>query len=341
MKILVVGGGSIGRRHASNLRSLSIETALFDIDAAKTLSFAEDNNTRKFLSLEEALLWNPDGVVVATPHIHHLSVARQAIDAGADVLIEKPISHNLNGVADLLAFGKSKNRNIYVVCNMRFHPAIRILRENISALGDVRYVYAYFGEWLETMRPNIDYRTVYSAHKDMGGGLILDCIHEIDYLGWFFGSVSSLSCSTDKLSALEIDVEDYASLHLKYDCGVHAEIHMDYLQRLKRRGCEIIGERGSLLWTNEGKNPEICTVRHYDAEKDATEILLQSDNLDVNQMYVDMIASFVDLLKDKDKVHNLSTGQKAFETLTVCMAAYNSTATGTTIRLSDFNETRK
>lgn len=324
MKILVIGGGSIGRRHASNLRTLSIETALFDLDTERTQNFAQENGTPVFSSLAEALSWAPDGAIVATPHVSHLSVARQVIEAGIDVLIEKPISHTLEGVSDFLDFAKTQRRHVYVACNMRFHPAIRILHEKLPTLGKIHHVYAYFGEWLETMRPGIDYRTVYSAHKAQGGGLVLDCIHEIDYLSWFFGEVATVSCSLDKRSALEIDVEDYAALHIKYKSGVRGEVHFDYLQRLKRRGCEIIGSEGTLLWSNEGKKTEICTVRHYDAARETTTTLLEISNVDVNQMYIDMMQAFVASLKEPSSQPDLLTGEDAERALAVCMAAYDS-----------------
>ena len=326
MKILVIGGGSIGRRHASNLLQMSIETALFDLDENKTSEFAKEKGTPLFSSLEEALSWGADGAIVATPHVSHLSVARQVIEAGIDVLIEKPISHTLDGVADLLSVAKQKQRHIYVACNMRFHPAIRILHEKLPALGDIHHVYAYFGEWLETMRPSIDYRTVYAAHKNQGGGLVLDCIHEIDYLSWFFGDVSTVSCSLAKRSALEIDVEDYAALQIEYKNGVRGEIHFDYLQRLKRRGCEIIGSQGTLLWSNEGKKTETCTVRHYDAALDTTTTLLEVTNLDVNQMYIDMMDTFIKSLRAPGSQSALLTGDIAQRSLSVCMSAYDSAA---------------
>ena len=326
MKILVIGGGSIGRRHASNLLHMSVDVAVFDLDASRTSDFAQENGTPLFDSFEDALSWGADGAIVATPHVSHLSVARQVIEAGIDVLIEKPISHTLDGVSDLLSFAQDQQRHIYVACNMRFHPAIRALRDKLPALGSVHHVYAYFGEWLETMRPGIDYRSVYAAHKKQGGGLVLDCIHEIDYLSWFFGAMTSVSCSLAKRSALEIDVEDYAALHIEHDSGVRCELHFDYLQRLKRRGCEIIGSAGTLLWSNEGKKTEKCTVRYYDASTDEITTLLDVTNLDANQMYIGMMQAFIESLKKPGSQPDLLTGDMAQHSLAVCMSAYDSAA---------------
>src|SRR5436309_2376616 len=98
------------------------------------------------------------------------------------------------------------------------------------------------------MRPGAEYRSLYCSRAEAGGGVILDAIHEIDYLAWLFGPVERVSAEAGRIGDLDIDVEDYASLALMHRGGVRSEIHLDYLQRWKRRGCEVVGSEGTLIW---------------------------------------------------------------------------------------------
>ncbi|GJL84794.1 MAG: hypothetical protein DHS20C02_05690 [Micavibrio sp.] len=321
MKILITGCGSIGRRHAENAADLADETAVFDLDTDLAKSVADKTGAQLFSSLDEALSWGADGVVIATPHKTHIDLAQQAAESGADVLIEKPLSHDLDGVDDFLAGAEKAGRQVFVVCNMRFHPAVSTLRQNIERVGDVMYARAQYGNYLPNMRPDSDYKKLYCAHKDQGGGVILDAIHEIDYLSWFFGDVSSVLCEAAKRSDLKIDVEDYAALVLKHENGVRSEVHLDYLQQFKRRGCEIVGSNGTLIWQSEGKAPEHCTVRIYTAASGQWETLFEDNDLDASTMYKDLMSAFIANLKTRGSSVDLLTGRDAMKSLDIVLQA--------------------
>src|SRR5262249_418599 len=157
-------------------------------------------------------------------------IASAALAAGADVLIEKPIATTLAGVADLLTQAERLGRRIHVVCNMRFHPGVATLHRSLSRVGRPLFAPAQFAQYLPDRRPGVDYRTIYSARADMGGGIVLDAIHEIDYLAWFFGPTERVIAEAGRLGELEIDVEDYAAVVLTHGGGVRSEIHLDCLQ---------------------------------------------------------------------------------------------------------------
>ncbi|MEW6219303.1 MAG: Gfo/Idh/MocA family oxidoreductase, partial [Thermodesulfobacteriota bacterium] len=130
--------------------------------------------------------------------------------------------------------------------------------------------------------------------REAGGGVILDAIHELDYLGWILGPVATVNAAVAaRLSDLDIDVEDYACLALRHASGTVSEIHLDYLRPYKRRGCELVGEDGMLLWQSEGKNPEICSVRLFRRDRDQWETLHASDSLDGNEPYRLMLGRFI------------------------------------------------
>ena len=327
MKLLVIGAGSIGRRHAANAATLADEAAIFDLNP----ELAVQADLQTFESLDSALGWGADGIIIATPHTTHIELAHKAVESGAHALIEKPISNTIEGVEEFLDLAKEKNKSVYVVCNMRFHPAVKTLHENLPRVGQTYYARAQYGNYLPNMRPDADYKKLYCAHKDQGGGVVLDVIHEIDYLTWFFGPISSIFCDGEKCSDLDIDVEDYASIIARHENGVRTEIHMDYLQQCKRRGCEIVGSKGTLIWESEGKNPEHCRVRFYDGDNKEWKTLLE-EQIDISKPYMDLMESFVENIKT-GKGDNLLTGAQAAEELKTALAAYKSIESGQKVGL--------
>src|SRR5262245_25798993 len=108
MKLLVVGCGSIGQRHAQHASGLA-ETAVFDTESSRIPA-----GMKSFASLEEALAWGPDAVIIATPHYSHIEVAKKAVEAGAHVLIEKPISNTDKGVDAFLKLAAKKGNKVFV-----------------------------------------------------------------------------------------------------------------------------------------------------------------------------------------------------------------------------------
>lgn len=292
MKLLVIGCGSIGGRHALNAQKFA-ETAVVDINADYASERARQLGASYFGSLGEALEWKPDGAVIATPTCSHADIAKQCIQAGIPVLIEKPLADTPEKAEELLCLVKETNIKSYVVCNMRFHPAVKALRDNLKHIGRPYYARAHFGNYLPNMRPAADYSKLYCASRKMGGGLILDCIHEIDYLMHFFGPVTSVKSACARLSDLKIDVEDYANLTLMHKRGVISEIHFDYLRPFKRRGCEITGEAGMLLWQSEGKAPESCRVQMFLKETEKWRTLFESDKMDHNKPLYELMQGFV------------------------------------------------
>ena len=328
MKLLVLGCGSIGARHARNATPLA-KVGLFDSDPAKATGLANSTGAERFDSLEAALDWAPTAAVVATPNDLHLEHARRCVEAGAHVLIEKPIAPDLESVADFLDRAESLGRRVYVGCNMRFHEGPARLRAALPRIGQPHFARAHFGNYLPNMRPGVDYRTLYCARRATGGGVILDGIHELDYIAWLLGPVTEVRCAAGRLSDLDLDVEDYAAITLRHASGARSEIHLDYLQQAKRRGCEIVGSEGTLVWNSEGKTPEACTVRLYERGRGAWGILSEVPDLDGNQAYVAMLNAFLAALDGAEPAaSNLLTGRAAMNDLSVALAALEAAAHG-------------
>jgi len=319
MKILVVGCGSIGKRHAINAASLA-DTAVIDYDPEIADKVENDYGITSFSNdLEKALVWKPDGVVVSVPHKYHVDVAISAIDAGAHVLIEKPISHSQHEAIKLIEHANKLDKKVFVVCNMRFHPAVQTLRKYLPKIGKPLFSRVHYGNYLPDMRPGIDYRKLYVADPQEGG-VVLDGIHEIDYLSWLFGSVESVVSDIGHLSELEMDAEDYSCMILKHKSGARSEVHLDYIRRAKRRGCEITGTDGILDWLSEGKSPEECVVRLYTPEN-GWEVLLNIPSVDTLEPLAEVIFQFSLALQGKPT--DLHTGYEAINVLRTALTVRN------------------
>ena len=163
MNALVVGCGSIGARHARNLRTLGAAVTAFDPDRGRTARVQQEAGVMVATSLDAALDSAPELVLVCTPPHVHVQVARQAIAAGAHLFVEKPISHTLDGVDDLLAAASASGRAVCVGYSLRFHGGLRKIKELMDegAIGRPLLVRAEAGQFLPTWRPTQDYREGY------------------------------------------------------------------------------------------------------------------------------------------------------------------------------------
>jgi predicted dehydrogenase len=297
VKFLVIGAGSIGRRHAANLRRLAAgSVTVTDSDVARLEHVARELGVQAVPRLDAALDAGPDGVLVCTPTHLHLGMARAAVEAGAHVLVEKPLAPSLDGVERLAEAAHRHGRRLYVGCNMRFHPGVATLRRGLTAgvVGRARSYYARFSHSLPNRRPaGQDYRESYSARRAEGGGVIVDGVHEFDYLRWLGGEVASVDAWAAHVSDLEMDVEDTAMVMLEFVSGAIGHVLLDFVSPAKLRGCEVIGETAVMRWSSVGKAPEHVRVSREQPGR-PPEILFETDNYDSNDMYVEELRHFVD-----------------------------------------------
>lgn len=299
MRFLVTGCGSIGRRHISNLLANgNIEVIAHDTTPDGRNKVMDLYGIKTYENYKDALASGPDAVIVATPTNEHIKPALEAAKAGCNLFIEKPVSHNTEGLPEVLSTVKKKGLITLVGCNMRFHPGLKKVKELLDrgAAGKILSANIESGSYMPEWRPGIDYRKTYSSRHNMGGGVILDAIHEIDYARWMLGDVAVVSCMADKQSSLEIDVEDVADMLLRFSSGVIARLHLDYVQRSYSRNCKFVGEDGVITWDfNEGQSGL------FSAQDKQWTWFKQPPNFELNQMYVDEMQHFVNCLKGIEK----------------------------------------
>lgn len=297
MKYLFVGLGSIGQRHLKNLRNITDETILaYRTNTKNVEGLNNEYNIKSYLDLDDAFNQKPDVVFISNPTSLHMPIALKAAEHNCHLFIEKPISHNLDQIDLLFKKMKENNKVCFVAYNFRFHPNLIKIKEilNQNKIGKIFFSRVQAGQYLPDWHPYEDYKKGYSARKDLGGGVVLTLIHEIDYIYWLFGEVKSVFASLEKLSSLEIDVEDTASIILKTKNNVTIELHLDYIQKPAVRNCEIVGEKGKILW--DYFNNE---VRLYQNKTDNW-TSYKEDNFNRNDMYVGELSHFLHCINNKE-----------------------------------------
>ena len=206
-------------------------------------------------TIDEVRSFVPEIAIVANPAPFHLEIAKELAKMGCHLLIEKPISDNLDGVEDFLGAVCTAGVICQVGYNLRYLPSLSRFRDliNQGLVGRPLSVRCEIGQYLPNWRPDTDYRTGVSARSDLGGGVLLELSHEVDYLLWIFGEVEWVSGWVGNVSELDIDAEDTAHLILGFKAKdltkpVIANLNLDYIRLDATRICTVIGADGSLRW---------------------------------------------------------------------------------------------
>ena len=253
-RVLIVGHGSIGKRHLRIARELLSEADI-RVMRHQPCSEVPQFSNGCLDDIEAVAAFAPQIAVIANPAPFHLNVAIALAKLGCDLLIEKPLSHNSEGIEPLLELEQAHRLVIQIGYNLRFHNALIRFRELIQEglIGRVLSVRSEVGQYLPSWRLDTDYRSGVSARSELGGGVLLELSHELDYLRWIFGEPSVVSAWLRKLSDLEVDVEDSVHLNLELASvgaapGVIATVDIDFIRHDTARTCAAIGDRGSLRW---------------------------------------------------------------------------------------------
>jgi predicted dehydrogenase len=244
-----------------------------------------------------------------------VDLASQAVNHDCHVLIEKPLSHDLKGVPELVALVRQKQVTGMVSCNMRFHPGIKIVKTLVEdrSVGGVIAARLHTGSFLPDWRPSVDYRLGPSVDGARGGGALLECIHEIDVALWLFGAARLAGAATLPTYLETRNAEGLAEVLVRHDSGVLSSIHLNFVQRDYRRFYEIIGETGTIYW--DFHNTDVVIKRGAgQIENVGTAV-----NWDINQMYVDELTYFFECIDRHEKP--FSTIEDGFTALKIALEA--------------------
>lgn len=290
MRFAVLGCGSIGRRHLRNLQTFKPEDLVaFDPVPAVREGVTAEFGIKCFAQLDDIWEQNPDVVLVTAPSGIHVELSLAAAQHGCHLFIEKPLSHTLNGVENLIQTIKAHGLIAMVGCNMRFHPGPSTVKRLIDegAVGDILAARVQTGSYLPEWRPGQDYRESYSSSAQHGGGALLDCIHEVDLALWYFGPGHLAGAATRPASSLGLEVEGLAELLIQHTNGVLASVHLNFVQRDYRRSCEVIGQEGTIYWNFSDSFVEVRKGKPIDQRYDL------DSSWKTDQMYIDEMSYFI------------------------------------------------
>lgn len=259
-RVLVLGCGSIGRRHMSNLKSLGCAVSAFDPDAQRRDWVARELGVTTVASPEEGMAARPDAVWVCTPPAAHAAAGLHALRSCRAVFVEKPLAHSLSEGRKLVT--AARRTRVAVGYQLRFHPALRWIKARLDAgsWGPLRFMRAEFGQYLPDWRPWQDYRRSYTARRALGGGILLDASHELDLIRWLGGEARTVSCLAKRL-ALPVDVEDTAAMLIELRSGALAEVHLDMIQRGYRRSLLLACDRATVSFDFPSSEVTVTTGR--------------------------------------------------------------------------------
>lgn len=224
-----------------------------------------------------------DGAIISCPTSLHLSYARLFVKKRLPTLIEKPISDNLKGVIALMNTAQQNHTFIMTGFNLRFLPIVKEINKYCcqEKIGNVLHADLYVGQYLPQWRPWLDYRTNYSSSHDLGGGVSLDLIHDIDLALQFFPNIKFHNLVSGKLGDLEIDTEDFVQFQTKKTPFI--QVRMDYLNHIKTRAYRIVGTKGSIecdiingkyeYRSKMGKQKIIADPKYFDVPSTFTKLI--------------------------------------------------------------------
>ncbi len=327
MKVAVIGYGSIGKRHVQNLLSFSNHKIIICTKQKKIIS--PSKKITFINSISSCIKEKPDIALITNDSSLHLQTAITFAHAGIDLFIEKPLSNSIKGTKELSKIISEKKLITQMGCQLRFHKCIRKIKKLIleKRIGKIISVKAECGSFLPEWHPYEDYSKGYAARNDLGGGVILTCIHEIDYLYWFFGDVSEIFSFTEKVSNLKITADDLSSSLIKFKNGIICELHLDFFQKPSFRSCKVIGTKGVIYWDSDSN-----IVKLYDFSKNKWLKMLNLSNFERNSMYKEELSHFITCVK-KRKITINPAHTDGIKTLEIALAINKSSKTKKMIKL--------
>ena len=291
--VLIIGAGSVGRRHARNLASLDCRISAMDprVERGDELA-AETPAVATFTDLDAALS-SPgvDAVAVCSPTAFHVDQAIAALRAGLPVLLEKPVAKDLAAAQRLADVIDETGLPLLLGYTWRWWPPLTDLRRRLDdgVVGRLRHVDFIMSAHLADWHPGEPLAEFFMSSAELGGGALLDESHWIDLMLWLFGLPTTLSASVETISDLEITSDDNVDMQLSYPDGLRVRIHLDLFGRPHRKEIRFVGENGTVLWS---ETPNRIAVAHgMTADWQATDF-----DCERNDMFMGVAREFLALL---------------------------------------------
>lgn len=301
MRVLIVGLGSIASKHINALRSINPSVEIFALRQSGSNEVEGVSNIFDWNEIPSAL----DFILISNPSSEHYNTIWKACEIGVPLFIEKPSLISLEKTDDLFGRISEFKTRTYVAFNFRFHPAITWLKNNLD-ISSVLEVQSYCGSYLPSWRPTQDYRKNYSSKSELGGGVHLDLIHELDFITWIFGNPIHTISSLSKVSELEISSIDSAHYWLSYE-KMNASITLNYFRKDPKRTIEIVTKDTTF-------KVNLLTSTITDAQDN---VIFKSDE-PVISTYTAQMNYFINAIQDKEPMMN--SLEESISTLKICLS---------------------
>ena len=246
LKVCFIGVGSIAMRHIRNLQRVCEKRGIeLQMDAVRRIgSNSQIDGITSIYTNVEQMTGDYDVIFITNPTDLHLETLKAYHGKGKNFFIEKPVV-SLRQIELAEEFRLRKESVYYVAAPLRYNAVIQWVKQNIQPV-EVISIRSISSSYLPDWRPGQDYRTTYSAHKDMGGGVSIDLIHEWDYLTYLFGWPEKVYSLIGKKSNLKIDSDDYAIYIAEFEDKV-AELHLDYFGRKTIREVQLFTKDDTIV----------------------------------------------------------------------------------------------
>ncbi|MDE7126133.1 MAG: Gfo/Idh/MocA family oxidoreductase [Muribaculaceae bacterium] len=306
MNILIAGIGSIGRKHADAIRSVVPDATIYGLRSSRSADHID--GITDIYSIDGLHDTKLDFAIISTPTALHATTVNSLLPLKCPLLIEKPLAHNLTDAKAIATAIDASGVTAYIGCNLRFLGCIRFIKNNLARPGhSINEVNAYCGSYLPDWRKGVDFRKVYSSRPELGGGVHIDLIHELDYLYWMFGKPDHTTRTIRNRSSLGIEAPDYANycMHYKQFC---ASVVLNYYRRDPRRTLEIVWDDDT--WIADLRNNSVTSA--------LTGCTLFNSDDDIPVTMADQIRYMVELSKSPSG-KSANTCNDALEVLKICL----------------------
>lgn len=316
MNFLIVGGGSIGQRHINNLKLLGYKN-IYVLKREASQAFEDKFDVKVITSFQQAVTLRLDAVFICSPTALHIDGLRFAKEHKLNIFMEKPLTDTQNGLEMANQISKEFDKVFFIGFMLRYHPLVNKIKAIIESgqIGQVFNARFEFGSYLPYWHPWEDYKTSYASIKELGGGVINTITHELDLIQFFFGTPDSIYCSKRNFGILEIDVEENCDVIFEY-INKSVSLHLDYLQKDYDRNIKILGTEGKIIW--DWHTNQVVVKKH---KEDAYFETLE--NFDVNQLYLDELKHFIELVESSTSTHLLDVNH-ALENTRLMLAMHES-----------------
>jgi predicted dehydrogenase len=291
MKVLIIGLGSIANKHIKALRALYDDIDIYALRSGVIINeIVGVNNIYSYNDLPNAI----DFAIISNATNLHFESIQKMIEYNIPIFVEKPVVHNRESILKLEKILNGTTLFNYVACNLRFNPCLQFLKLELKdKLHSINEINVYCGSYLPDWRPGKNFRQIYSANSLMGGGVHLDLFHELDYTCWIFGYPNQYKGYKSSNSTLMISAEDYANYLLTYN-NYNISIILNYYRKKAKRTIEILFDHDT--WT-------VDLIKNT-IHNDQNEIIIDHNDFDISNTYVDQLRYFITCLETKKKPMN-------------------------------------